>query len=352
DQEVHNYAIIGAEKANEFSENVFYHKNFTLTKSTFNDREELIQGVKDEVIDVGVYISENTYRDVNKNTIKVEVIFNNASSINYISQKLTDLYDQFKNKKQLEKLSLYGIKNDEVKNIVLEPVILVETDTADARESIGEKLGMLLPYLLIPLVLTGASYPAIDLGAGEKERGTLETLLLTPITRTQIVLGKFLTVFSTSVATSLFTVFSMGLWIFIAKSLFSSEEIIEAITVIGAFDLLLILFLLLPLACIFSSIVLAISIYARSFKEAQNYMGPLTMIIFVPLAISMMPNMELTFKTSLIPIVNISLAIQELLKGTVDYNFVYIIIISTVAIAVMTLMFCINWFKKEQVLFR
>lgn len=352
DQEVHNYAIVAKQDIKEFSDKVFFHKNFSLVESKYTERDELIQAVKDEDIDVGIYAIGTVTGKSDNEAIEIEILFNNASRINYISEKLTEIFSEYKHFKQLKKLSIYGITDDKVKETVLEPVKLIETDTANARESIGEKLGMLLPYLLIPLVLTGASYPAIDLGAGEKERGTLETLLLTPITRTQIVIGKFLTIFSASIATSLFTVFSLGIWILIAKSIFSADIITDAIVIIGAYDLFLILLLLLPLACIFSSVVLAISIYSRSFKEAQNYMGPLSIIIFVPLAISMMPNMELTFRTSLIPIVNISLAIQELLKGTVDYSFVYTIILSTVCIAVITLLFCISWFKKEKVLFR
>ena len=348
DQDVHKYALIGEANAKEFSEKVFYHKNFSQIEKKYTDRESLVQAVVDEDIDVGIYITTASLDD----TIEIEVIFNNASRINYISSKLNDIYSEYNHTKQLEKLSLYGIEDEKIKNVVLVPVKLVETDTANARETIGEKLGMLLPYLLIPLVLTGASYPAIDLGAGEKERGTLETLLLTPITRTQIVLGKFLTIFSASIATSLFTVLSLGLWLLVAKQIFSADNITDAILIIGAFDLFLILLLLLPLACIFSSIVLAISIYSRSFKEAQNYMGPLSIMLFVPLAISLMPNIELTLKTSLVPIVNISLAIQELLKGTVDYSYVYTILGSTVLIAMIALVFCIHWFKKEQVLFR
>ncbi|MCQ8876791.1 ABC transporter permease subunit [Pseudoalteromonas shioyasakiensis] len=353
DQEVHKYAIIARQDIKEFSDKVFYHKNFNLVEAEYTVRDELIQAVKDEDIDVGIYttgaVAGSSGHDA---PIEIEILFNNASRINYISEKLTEIFSEYKHVEQLKKLSIYGIANGKDKELILDPVKLIETDTANARESIGEKLGMLLPYLLIPLVLTGATYPAIDLGAGEKERGTLETLLLTPITRTQIVIGKFLTIFSASIATSLFTVASLGLWIVIAKSIFSAETIIDVIAIIGAYDLFLILLLLLPLACIFSSVVLAISIYSRTFKEAQNYLGPLSIIVFVPLAISMMPNMELTLKTSLIPIVNISLAIQELLKGTVDYNFVYTILLSTVFIGVTTLLFCVHWFKKESVLFR
>lgn len=91
--------------------------------------------------------------------------------------------------------------------------------------------------------------------------------------------------------------------------------------------------MLIPLAAVFSSVVLAISIYARTFKEAQNYMGPLTMLAFMPLLVAMMPNMELTYKTAMIPITNVALAIKDLLKGTVDYSLVGMIFLCNCGIS-------------------
>ena len=84
--------------------------------------------------------------------------------------------------------------------------MLETVNTADEQENIGELIGGFIPYILIPLILTGAMYPAIDIGAGEKERGTLETLLLTPISRFSLVLGKFFTILVTGLITAAITV--------------------------------------------------------------------------------------------------------------------------------------------------
>ncbi|ATC86453.1 ABC transporter permease [Pseudoalteromonas arctica] len=354
EQEVHSYSIIGEEYATGFSESVFYHKNFNLNKDIkTNTKEELEKAVKNELIDLGIYIESKPIIDgKTKSIIKIEVVFNNSSRVNYITEKINKIFSDYKVLIQYKNLKELGITKHQEQDFVLSPIELELIDSSNARESFGEKIGVLLPYLLIPIVLTGASYPAIDLGAGEKERGTLETLLLTPITRTQLVMGKFITILTASLATSLITVLSLGSWMYIAKQFISISFITDAIELIGTVDLILILLLLIPLACIFSSLVLAISIYAKTFKEAQNYMGPLSMLTFFPLAISMMPNMELNVKTSLIPIVNISLAIRELLKGTVEYNHVYLIIGSTSIIAIISILFCVKWFNKEEVLFR
>ena len=352
EQEVHNYFIIGDKNAKGFSESVFYHKNFKLKDELkLNSRQELKDAVTNELIDLGIYISSQQVSN-DKNTIKIEVVYNNSSRVNYITEKINKIFAEYKILVQYKNLKKLGVTKKQEQEFILSPIELELIDSSNARESFGEKIGILLPYLLIPIVLTGASYPAIDLGAGEKERGTLETLLLTPITRTQLVIGKFITILTASLVTSLITVFSLGSWMFIAKQFISISFILDAIELIGTLDLLLILLLLIPLACIFSSVVLAISIYAKTFKEAQNYMGPLSILTFFPLAISMMPNMELNLKTALIPIVNISLAIRELLKGTVEYNHVYLIIGSTSIIAMISILFCIKWFNKEEVLFR
>ena len=268
-----------------------------------------------------------------------------------LCNRLKELAKEYSDTLQESKLLSFGIDKSAQQSI-LKPINVVKVDTADKRENLGEKMGGLLPYLLIPLVLMGASYPAIDLGAGEKERGTLETLLLTPITRTELVLGKFITLLTTSIASTTITVISMGGWIALALAFADLEFIKAAFSTLGITDLLMIFVLLLPVAAIFSSLALAISIYARSFKEAQNYMTPLSIVVFFPIVISVMPNMELTTKTAFIPVTNVALAIKEIIKGTVDYTLVGLIFLATALIAGALLAFCVKWFNREDVLFR
>ena len=198
----------------------------------------------------------------------------------------------------------------------------------------------------------GATYPAIDLGAGEKERGTLETLLLTPITRTQLVLGKFITLLAASIATTTITVLSMGIWISIAITFVDLAVVKTAFSSLRVLDLALIFIILLPVAAIFSSLALAISIYARTFKEAQNYMTPLSMGVIFPIIVALLPNVELNAKTAFIPVTNVALAIKEIIKGTVDYTLLGLIFLATVVVAGALLAFCVKWFHKEAVLFR
>ena len=354
EQEVHTYAIINGNYAQEFTDKVFYHKSFALYTGdeTFNTVEDLTKAVKAGTIDMGIYLpsdAKQTLDDAKQS--EWQVVYNDAKAINFLFDRVKELAKEYGDTLRTNKLLSFGV-SEEQQAAIIEPIKVVKVDTADKRENLGEKIGGFIPYLLIPLVLMGATYPAIDLGAGEKERGTLETLLLTPITRTQLVLGKFVTLLASSIATTTITVLSMGVWISVAIAFVDLAVVKNAFSSLTVLDLGLIFVLLLPIAAIFSSLALAISIYARTFKEAQNYMAPLSMGVIFPIMVALMPNVELTSKTAFIPVTNVALAIKEIIKGTVDYTLVGLIFLATVIVAGALLAFCVKWFNKEDVLFR
>ncbi|MBB1308386.1 MULTISPECIES: ABC transporter permease [unclassified Pseudoalteromonas] len=354
EQKVHTYAIINGEYAQSFTDKVFYHKSFQLYKGehTFNTVAELTEAVKAGTIDMGIFLPADAKQNLDDaKQSQWQVVYNDAKAINFLFDRVKELAKEFGNKLRAEKLLSYGVSVEQ-QSAIIDPIKVVKVDTADKRENLGEKIGGFIPYLLIPLVLMGATYPAIDLGAGEKERGTLETLLLTPITRTQLVLGKFITLLAASIATTTITVLSMGVWISIAISFIDLDVIKTAFSSLRVLDLALIFIILLPVAAIFSSLALAISIYARSFKEAQNYMTPLSMGVIFPIIVALLPNVELTAKTAFIPVTNVALAIKEIIKGTIDYTLLGLIFLATVIVAGALLAFCVKWFNKEEVLFR
>src|SRR5262249_27845143 len=158
------------------------------------------------------------------------------------------------------------------------PVQVKSVDVATVAESGGSVWARLFPFLLVMMSLTGAFYPAVDLCAGEKERGTMETLLITPASRAEIVLGKFLTVMLASIGTALLNLASMGLtgWQMahqigsFARSS-GGAAVIQPPSPVSAFWMVLIL---VPLSAFFSAVCLALAILARSMKEGQYYMTP------------------------------------------------------------------------------
>lgn len=351
-QEQHKYVIVNAEQAPEFAEALFYHKNFKRVESTLTAPEDLIAAIRAGDFAVAVVIPDDFQAKQNAvEQSQWQLIYNQSSQLDFMSRYFNELLENYTGQLQRQSLSALGV--DPVKlTAILKPVSVQKVDTADKRENIGEKFGALIAYILIPLCLLGASYPAIDMGAGEKERGTLETLLICPVSRSAIVLGKFLTVLTTGLAGALITVASFGIWGAVIGSFAGFAVVQEAMGAIATVELLLIFLMIVPTSAIFASLLLAISIYAKTFKEAQNYMSPLSILMFVPLAAAMMPGVELTTKTAMIPVMNVALAIKELIKGTADGSMIALIFGATVALAAALIAFCVHWFQQEKVLFR
>ncbi|MCJ8272881.1 MAG: ABC transporter permease subunit, partial [Psychrosphaera sp.] len=212
EKKIHRYVIVGAGQVPAFAEQLFYHKSFKKVELVATDIESATEAIRNDLIDVALIIpSDHQQQMANNQQSQWQIVFNDAVLTNRIYGRIRDLVANHSDQILTERLSALGVPLVQ-HNALIKPVILTKVDTADQRENLGEKLGGLIPYILIPLCLVGAVYPAIDLGAGEKERGTLETLLLTPIPRTYLVLGKFLTILTTALLSALLTVGSMGFW--------------------------------------------------------------------------------------------------------------------------------------------
>ncbi|MDQ5978899.1 MAG: sodium transport system permease protein [Verrucomicrobiota bacterium] len=227
----------------------------------------------------------------------------------------------------------------------------------------GNIIGGIVPYMIIILCFTGAMYPAIDLTAGEKERGTMETLLCSPVHRVNIVLGKFLMVMTASVATIILTLISTTVSIVIAGSFFAGRGAAAAtggapgggmgfIPTIDPAGILGVFALIAPVAVLFAALLLTISLFAKSYKEAQSYVSPLIIVVLMPAMMGMMPGIELSPKTALIPILNICLACKEMLSGVWNWGYLALIFGSTLAFAAVGIALCVRMFNREDVIFR
>ena len=352
EKQEHRYVIVNADRAPAFAEKLFYHKNFKKVESDLTDPTQLIAAIRADKFALAVIIpADYDEKSTQWQQSQWQLIYNSSSQVDIIGRKIRELVDEYSESIQQARLATVGVAGDAVK-AVLKPVDIKKVSTAEQREDIGEKLGGLIAYLLVPLCLMGCVTPALDIGAGEKERGTLETLLICPVERSALVLGKFLTVITAGILTALIMIVSFGGWGYVAGSMMGVDLVAKLMSSLGVLDLMLILLMLLPLTMIFGSIVLAMSIYARSFKEAQGYTGPLFTVIFVPLVIALLPGVELTLKTALIPLTNVSLVIKELVKGTIDYSLLGVVLGSSALLAGVLMFYCTRWFQRESVLFR
>ena len=232
-----------------------------------------------------------------------------------------------------------------------------ELDQADVSEDVSRRAAVwskILPFVVLIWALTGAFYPAIDLCAGEKERGTLETLLSSPAQRTEIVWGKLLTVMAFSAATSLLNLVSVGLTgAFIIKRL--GETAGHAL--LGPpplFALVWLLLALVPISALFSALSLAIAAFARSSKEGQYYLMPLLLITLPLMMLPLLPSVELDWGTSLIPVAGIMLLLRSLIEGQYAAAIWYAgpVAAVTAICCLLAIRWAVDQFSNESVLFR
>jgi sodium transport system permease protein len=253
------------------------------------------------------------------------------------------------------------LKRDQKTESYTEPFRVKADDVATASEVGGSVWSRLFPFLLVMMALTGAFYPAVDLCAGEKERGTMETLLISPASRTEIVLGKFATVMLASVMTALLNLVSMGLTgIQLAHGVGSlaavpgrraMATVLAPPTLQAAFWMVV---LVLPLAAFFSAVCLALAVLARSMKEGQYYMTPLYLVSLPLVFVTLAPGIELNLFYSLVPITGVALLLRALILGSYDvaFRFFLPVMVPTLVYAAVALRWAIDQFQREEVLFR
>jgi sodium transport system permease protein len=236
---------------------------------------------------------------------------------------------------------------------VLTPFDVKQENVAPPEKVSGATIGTFVGYMVIILSMTGAMYPAIDLTAGEKERGTIETILSSPISRLDLVLGKFLLVFSASIVAAILSVTSMGISFALVGRAHLTDSNGQAMQLhLGLLSIVFVFLMALPLAFLFSALLMTIALFAKSYKEAQSYLTPITFVAVIPAIASVMPGVELTPKLALVPILNTSLLCKEIMTGTYHWGSIALIFASTCVYAGAALFLAFKAFQRESVLFR
>jgi ABC-2 type transport system permease protein/sodium transport system permease protein len=228
------------------------------------------------------------------------------------------------------------------------PPRLVATPIPSGREEHGGlKLAVFVPLVLILMTMTGAVYPAIDLTAGERERGTLEVLIAAPVPRVSLLFGKYVAVLTVAVLTALVNLGSMtvSLWVSgLAEKVFGAGGI-RALTLLELFGLVLLF------AAFFSAVLLVLSSFARSFKEAQAALIPLMVVSLVPGVLGLLPGLSLSGPLAVVPLLNIVLLARDLLSGHADPVNAAVVVVVTAAYALLALWVAAQVFGAEGVLY-
>ncbi len=284
-------------------------------------------------------------------TARVRIdIYQGELNSGFSADKLQKFFRDFRDRAVLERLASRHLPEN-----LAQPLVVEEHNVAPPEKVSGVVLGGLVPYFVIILALTGTMHPAMDLTVGEKERGTIETILASPISRASLVLGKFLMVLTASLSTAILAIASMGL------TLAGAGKMVQGVPQINDMGLQLnislraifwVFVMIVPLAVLFSAALLAISLFAKSFKEAQSYLSPLTVVVIAPAIVAVLPGVELNAALSLIPIVNTSLVSKEIVSGVYHWNYIALIFGSSCLYAAAALWVAVRLCQREDVLFR
>lgn len=222
------------------------------------------------------------------------------------------------------------------------PFHLSTRDVAPPSRQAGRVVGTLLPFLLLTLCITGGLYPAIDLTAGEKERGTMQTLMCAPVLPGEIIAGKFFAVWTISLVSALANIVSLATTI--ARTLPVDG------TAIPPSSYVLAGVILLPVTMLTSALFLALAVFAKDYKEGQSFLTPVYVALALPGAVTTLPTIELNAWTTFVPIVNIALLIKALLVREARTELVFLTLASSTIYASLALTLAVRVFQREQVL--
>jgi len=244
-----------------------------------------------------------------------------------------------------QRLSMMHLKEEFIR-----PLILQTENVASPQKVTGSLLGVLLPYLIVILIFVGAMHTAVDITAGEKERGTITTLLVSQINRLEIVLGKCFAVMLISFISMILGLIGLTLAFLSGTSIMGGIEGVE----FGiSFSTIFLLFLvLLPLVGLASAVLIMVGIFARNIKEASSYITPIYMLTVFLGIISISQGIELSGKMFLVPVLNSSFVFKEILMGKIYWSHIITTFSANMVIATLALLGATRLFTKEEVLFR
>jgi len=246
-----------------------------------------------------------------------------------------------------KKLDALGLDYDK-----LSPPLTVTAKDTESSESTGRMiLSRILPYFMVLAILTGAMGLGAEITAGEKERGTIATLLVSQLSRTEIVLGKFFAVLTVSLVSSLLS--AVGLLIgvrFFGGGLAPAGA--QATFSLGLSDFGWMLGVLLPLAVILAALVIIVGSFARNQKEASAYLAPIYMVIVLVGIVSMTGGVSFVGTRFLIPVANALYALQEIITNDLNFQHLIYTLAANVICGGILIAASIELFKRETILFR
>ena len=307
--------------------------------------EDAKQAVAKDSLDAIIEFQPNFFANVND-------MKSGNMNLYYKSTNLM-LYSRISEKLEIIKSQILQerIKKLNISEEALVPFSVSKVDIATVKEQLGKMIGGFLPYIFIIFCFTACMYPAIDLITGEKEKGTMETLLSSPASRFQILIGKMLTISIVGLSAALMTIVGMVVGLKFLPNI--PPDFLGTINDIVSVKFMVMLFaMLIPLSIFFAGLLSAIVIRAKSFKEAQTMVTPMMFVIIIPAMLALIPGVVLNWQTAFIPVLNIALATKEIIAGTINMAMYAAIVLSLIAFALLAAFISYKQFSKESMVLK
>lgn len=303
------------------------------------------QGVVDGRLHVGVLLDGPPPTPEGRGSTAVQLVFDESEIRSEIaSAGLQGILERAANRMVLDRLRTVDLAPQ-----FIQPITLSDRNVASAERMAGSALGQIVPLILIMMTITGAIYPAIDLTAGERERGTLETLMVAPVPTFELITGKFIVVTAIGMLSAVLNLVSIGGTVYLGglgELLTQGQNFVFPLSALPW-----ILILLLPLAVMFSAMLLAVCSFARSFKEAQNYVVPVMIAAMIPGVVGVLPGTRLEGPIMVMPVANIVVLTRDLFMGRFDLHAILWVLLSTCLYAGAAIAIAARLFGQEAVLF-
>lgn len=307
----------------------------------YKDTNAMLKDLKSDTLQLGSYIADDFEAYLESKKPAPIVFYYNATDMGMMerAESYMSIIETKAQQKRYDELQIDQFK--------IKPIETFYRNIASDKEMVGKFAGGILPYMFIAFCFLGCMYPAIDLFTGEKERGTIETLLTTPVARWQILFGKMGVVVLSGLTAASCSL--LGLFISIeVLDVVDNKEILDIIhSILSPAFILMLYGLLIPLTVFFAGVMIPIAVYAKSFKEAQSIITPLNIVMVLPAMVGFFPGVELNTITACIPVVNVVLATKELIAGTLEIGLVALSFSVMVSLAVVAVFISYKRFDKE-----
>ena len=290
-------------------------------------------------------------------SVKIEVHTKLSSQKSQVVRgKINNAIEAFGNQLVLKKLASVGLSAQ-----TLHPIVTQDVSADTVAEKASGIFGFFIPLLLLSGIIAGGQSTAIDSTAGEKERGTLEALLVTPISRFEVVIGKTLSVTAFALLSACLSILSLLLTGWFSKNvlprLMNSDTELSRLfggnIALDAQGYLILLLIALTAAAMLSALMLNICIYAKSFKEAQTYLIPLSLVVsFGSIGLQFADYLQRSSLLYVTPLVGTMISILDLIKGKSDLGNAMLVVVSNLVFTGIFVALALQSFKREQVLFR